>query len=135
MIRKIAAVALLFLATSIFADVKTYQKYEDALKDAQKDNKIIALTVVSTNCPWCHKLLRETIKDKKVEAMLNKDFVYVVINKDVSPIPNGLSARMVPTTFFLDKNAQKLTPPAIGYWDAENFESYLMDALKKAKKL
>lgn len=135
MIRKIAVLVLLFLTTSIFADVKTYQKYEDAIKDAQKDNKLIAMTIVSTNCPWCHKLLRETIKDKKVEAMLNKDFVYVVINKDVSPIPNGLSARMVPTTFFLDKNGQKLTQPAIGYWDAENFESYLMDAIKKAKKL
>lgn len=135
MIRKIAALALFFLATSIFADVKTYQKYEDAQKDAQKENKIIALTIVSTNCPWCHKLLAETIKDKKVEAILNKDFVYVVINKDVRGIPNGLSARMVPTTFFLDKSGQKLTPPAIGYWDAENFESYLMDALKKAKKL
>jgi len=133
MIKKLL-LALLFLSISLFADVK-FKKYDDALKEAQKDNKLIALTVVSTNCPWCHKLLKETLKDKMVESIINKDFIYVVINKDTTPLPNGITARMVPATFFLDKTGQKLSSPAIGFWEAEDFASYLNDALKKAKKL
>jgi len=133
MIKKVL-VALIFLSISLFADVK-FKKYDEALKEAQKNNKLIALTVVSTTCPWCHKLLTETLKDKNVESMINKDFVYVIINKDTTPLPNGITARMVPTTFFLDKTGQKLTSPAIGFWEAEDFVSYLTDALKKAKKL
>jgi len=125
---------LLFLSISLFADVK-FKKYDDALKEAQKDNKLIALTVVSTTCPWCHKLLKETLKDKTVESIINKDFIYVVINKDTTPLPNGITARMVPTTFFLDKTGQKISSPAVGFWEAEDFASYLNDALKKAKKL
>lgn len=125
---------LLFLSISLFADIK-FKKYDDALKDAQKDNKLIALTVVSTSCPWCHKLLKETLKDKTVESIINKDFIYVVINKDTTPLPNGITARMVPTTFFLDKTGQKLSSPAVGFWEAEDFASYLNDAIKKAKKL
>ncbi len=125
---------LLFLSISLFADVR-FKKYDDALKEAQKDNKLIALTIVSTSCPWCHKLIKETLKDKTVENLLNKDFIYVVINKDTTPLPSGITARMVPTTFFLDKTGQKLISPAIGFWEAEDFASYLTDALRKAKKL
>lgn len=133
MIKK-TVLTLLFLSISLFADIK-FKKYDDAIKEAQKDNKLIALTVVSTTCPWCHKLLKETLKNKTVESIVNKDFVYVVINKDTTPLPNGITARMVPTTFFLDKTGQKLSSPAIGFWEAEDFASYLNDALRKAKKL
>ncbi len=129
---RVALIAALF-CISLFADVKL-KTYEEALKEAQAANKIVALTVVSSSCPWCHKLLRETIKDKSIESALNRDFVYVTINKDITALPNGIVARLVPTTFFLDKNGQKLISPAIGFWNAEDFGSYLNDALKKSKK-
>ncbi len=129
---RVALIAILF-GISLFADIKL-KTYEEAIKEAQATNKIVALTIVSSSCPWCHKLLRETIKDKSIESALNKDFVYVTINKDITALPNGIVARLVPTTFFLDKDGQKLIPPAIGFWNAEDFGSYLSDALKKSKK-
>ncbi len=123
----------LCLSLSLFADIK-FKQYDEALKEAQKDNKIIALTVVSSACPWCHKLLQETLKDKTVDGIINKDFIYVVVNKDTSALPNGISARLVPTTYFLNKTGQKISQSAIGFWNAEDFTSYLTDAVKKAKK-
>lgn len=126
---------LILLSLSLFADIKFVQKYEDGLAEAQKENKLIALTVVSTNCPWCHKLLETTLKDKRVEDIINKNFVYVLVNKDITTPPSGMTARLVPATFFLDKNGRKVSLPAIGYWDADDFIGYLNDALKKAKKL
>lgn len=124
----------LFSSISLFANVK-FWKYEDAMREAAKTDKIVAVTVVSTNCPWCHKLMRETIKNGGVQSILQKDFLYVVINRDNTELPNGISSRiMVPTTFFYDKNGEKLISPAVGYWNAEDFSSFLGDALRKKKK-
>lgn len=132
MLKKV--LATLFVAIlSLQAEIKP-KSYEEALKEAKATNKIVALTVVSTTCPWCHKLLKETIKDKTVESALNKDFVFALINKDTTPLPSGVTARLVPATHFLDKNGARVSAPAIGFWEAEDFASYLSDALKKHKK-
>lgn len=129
---KLALIAV-FFSISLFADAKS-KSFEEALKEAKISNKLIVLTVVSSSCPWCHKFIKETLKDKTTEDVLNKNFVHVVLNKDITPLPAGFSARLVPTTFFLDKTGQKLISPAIGYWNTEDFGSYLDDALKKSKK-
>ena len=136
MFKKLLASALFVLlaSQSLFGDIKTYGNLDEAFAKAKSENKAVALTVVYTNSPWCHKLLKQTVKDKKVEEMLAKNFIYVVLNKDVDQIPDGYKTRMVPTTFFMDKNGQKTAQSAVGYWEADDFLSYLNDALKKTKK-
>jgi thioredoxin-related protein len=134
MIRKVVTI-LTLLSLHLFADIKFSQNYEAALAQAQKENKLIALTIVSTNCPWCHELKKKTLKDPKVEAIVAKHFVYVMINKDVDAIPNDLPSKFVPTTYFLDKNGREISRAAKGYWPATDFADYLNDALKKTKRL
>lgn len=134
MLKKILFLCLI-LSSSLFADIKFVPKLEDAMAIAKKENKLVALTVVSTNCGWCHKLLGETLKNKKVEEMVNKNFVYVVLNKDVDQIPANLKTQLVPVTYFFDAKGNELTKrPVLGFWDAEDFVAYLNDALKKAKR-
>ncbi|MDD3466058.1 MAG: DUF255 domain-containing protein [Campylobacterales bacterium] len=125
----------LVLCSSLFADIKFVTKLEDGMAIAQKENKLVVLTVVSTNCGWCHKLLNETLKNKKVEDIVNKNFVYVVLNKDIDQIPGNLKTKLVPVTYFFDAKGNELTKrPALGFWEAEDFVAYLNDALKKAKR-
>lgn len=125
----------LVLYSSLFADIKFVTKLEDGMAIAQKENKLVVLTVVSTNCGWCHKLLNETLKNKKVEDIVNKNFVYVVLNKDIDQIPGNLKTKLVPVTYFFDAKGNELTKrPALGFWEAEDFVAYLNDALKKAKR-
>ena len=83
MFKKLLASALFVLlaSQSLFGDIKTYGNLDEAFAKAKSENKSVSLTVVSTNCPWCHKLLKQTVKDKKVEEMLAKNFIYVVLNK------------------------------------------------------
>ena len=136
MFKKLIASALLAVLVSgqLFADLKTYGNLDEAFAIAKAENKAVALTVVSTNCPWCHKPIKQTIKEKRVEETLSKNFIYVVLNKDVDQIPDGYKTRMVPTTFFMDKNGQKTAQSAVGFWEADDFLSYLGDAKKKTKK-
>ncbi len=134
MLKKILLLSLL-LCSSVFADIKFVSKLEDGMAIAQKENKLVILTIVSTNCGWCHKLLSETLKNKKVEEVVNKNFIYVVLNKDVDQIPMNVKAKSVPVTYFFDAKGNELTKrPAIGFWEAEDFMSYLNDALRKVKK-
>jgi thioredoxin-related protein len=134
MMRKILFLCLIF-AGSLFADIKFVTKLEDGMAIAKKENKLVALTIVSTNCGWCHKLMSETLKNKKVEEIVNKNFVYVVLNKDIDQIPANLKDKLVPVTYFFDAKGNELTKrPVLGFWEAEDFVAYLNDALKKAKR-
>ncbi len=133
MIAKIV-VATLFFTLSLFAEIK-FKKYDEALQEAAKTNKIVIVTVVSSTCHWCRKLESETLKTKVVENAINKDFIYVILNKDVDTIPPQLTHRMVPSTFFLDKKGNIISQTAIGFKYPNELMEYLADALKKAKKL
>lgn len=134
MIKKILFLCLL-LSSSLFADIKFVSKLDEGMAIAQKENKLVVLTVVSTNCGWCHKLLNETLKNKRVEEIVNKNFVYVVLNKDIDQVPGNLKTKLVPVTYFFDAKGNELTKrPALGFWEAEDFVAYLNDALKKAKR-
>jgi hypothetical protein len=41
---------------------------------------------------------------------------------------------MVPTTFFLNANGDKISETATGYFPADDFKDFLEDAVKKGKK-
>lgn len=126
---------LVFCTTFMLrADVNFSTRYSEALAVAQKEKKPLMVTVVSTNCPWCHRFTGYTLKDKTVSERINREFVAVLINRDTDTLPSGISARLVPTTFFIDNNGKKLINPVVGYWDIENFSSYIDDAVKKVKK-
>ncbi len=133
MIPKIAVVTLLF-TLSLFAEIK-FKKYNEAMQEATKTNKVVIVTVVSSTCPWCRKFEAETLKSKNVEATVNKDFIYVILNKDMDTLPPSLSCRMVPTTFFLDKKGNIVSQTAVGFKYPDEFIEYLTEALKKAKGL
>ncbi len=134
MIPKIA-VATLFFTLSLFAEIK-FKKYDEAMQEAAKTNKIVVATVVSSTCPWCRKFEAETLKSKVIETAINKDFIYVILNRDTDTMPQPLSHRMmVPSTFFLDKKGNIVSQTAVGFKYPNEFMNYLTEALKKAKKL
>jgi len=43
-----------------------------------------------------------------------------------------LKVRAVPTIYFIDSEGDPIMKPVVGYWDIENFQSYLDDAERKA---
>lgn len=134
MIPKIA-ITTLFFTLSLFAEIK-FKKYDEAMQEAAKTNKIVVATVVSSTCPWCRKFEAETLKRKIIETAINKDFIYVILNKDTDTMPQPLShTMMVPSTFFLDKKGNIVSQTAVGFKYPDEFMDYLTEVLKKAKKL
>lgn len=127
-------VGLLLFTTNLFSAGSNVDEYSLALQKAQKENKIIMLTVVSTNCPWCMRFKKETLLDTDVGKMLKQDFVQVIINKDTQSVPSGFKSRLVPTTYFIDTKGRKMPLQAVGFYEPAEFIDFLSDAIKKGKK-
>lgn len=57
----------------------------EAFEKAQKENKLIFLSIGYSTCHWCHVMAHESFEDKDVAKMLNKDFISIKVDKEQFP--------------------------------------------------
>jgi len=103
--------------------------YEDALKVAKQEHKIIIIKMTREHCHFCKKMDREVFSDKDVVEALEKDFmvVEVDIGKDTPPL--GLKRGMTPTFIFVSEE-EKIMGKIPGSWTKEDFLEILKEAVK-----
>ncbi|HPD65129.1 MAG TPA: DUF255 domain-containing protein [Bacteroidia bacterium] len=58
----------------------TWIKWEDAYEKAIAENKMVLLEVVTTVCPYCVKMDKETYTSPKIIDMVNKNFYACKVN-------------------------------------------------------
>ncbi len=58
---------------------------EEALALAEADDKLIFLTLGYAACHWCHVLARTTLKDARVIAALDQDYVSLLVDREERP--------------------------------------------------
>jgi thiol:disulfide interchange protein len=133
MAKIISMCAMLLITTLSFAQIAP--NYETALAMSAKEKKPIMITIVTSYCPWCHKLKNETFKDPAVAKTMQERFITLILNKDSDKIPQGLSAKVVPTTFFINSKGAKISQSAIGFFEAKDFSDFLTDAINNSNKL
>ena len=125
----------LLFSLSLFANEEFGAKmgyesnYQDALDKATKLNKPIAVIMVTSYCPWCRKLERQTLSKKDINDKLHESFVPVILNRDESSYPKNFYAPMVPTVFFVDPKTQKSLFESIGYKNVRDFKASLKEAV------
>ena len=96
-------IAMLFIASSVFAtEVNWAKDYYSGIKQATKENKPVLFIISRDTCKYCVMLDNQTLKDKKVVKMLNKDFVSIR-----SWINEG---------DFIPENLARMTPGLPGIW-------------------
>ncbi len=131
---------LLVLATALAAQsIEWHQNYKKALEDAQKTHRPIMFIASKSDCKYCKKLKSETLKDPKVVAKLNKEFVsmLVVTDEEGSCMPYMLAVytKGFPTIWFLDEHGQVLFQPIGGYIDSKTMLEALDTVTKAYKEL
>ncbi len=57
----------------------------EAIEKARRENKPIFLSVGYSTCHWCHVMERESFSNRDVAAMLNANFIPVLVDREERP--------------------------------------------------
>lgn len=57
----------------------------EAFEKAQKEEKIILLSIGYSTCHWCHVMERESFEDDSTAEVLNRDFVCIKLDREERP--------------------------------------------------
>ena len=63
-----------------------------ALADARSSGRLLFVTSGYFTCYWCHVMQRESFLDEEIASALNRDFVPVVVDRELHP---ALDARLI----------------------------------------
>ena len=129
-------ILLISMLTTAFAlNLNRAITYEEALEIAKEQDKRVMVLMVQDNCRYCKRMKETTFKDKEVIKRINKDYIFVEINRYKDDYPKKqFSVYGVPTTFFVNNDDTLIMKGAGGYWGKEDFFSFMDDADFKVKK-
>jgi len=121
-------------STTLFAEDTVWLKdINTAFEMAKKEQKTVMVLVEGKHCRWCVKMKHRTLADENIQKKL-KSYITVKVmreNEDAVkdlPIING-----VPSIFFMTPKKEVLES-VIGYFNVEDFLSYINDVEKKKLK-
>ena len=58
---------------------------EQALEDAERQNKLVLVSIGYSSCHWCHVMEEETFEDEEVARMMNENFVNIKVDREERP--------------------------------------------------
>lgn len=99
----LAVVAVLLtgcLASDGSSSINWLYDSQEALKQAQAENKPIMVNFYTDICPACRKLDQSAFSDKKATEFVNKNFICLKSNAGKTSLYQRYGIRAVPTTLF-----------------------------------
>ena len=129
----IKIVTALFIFSGTLLALEWAKDLNTALQTAKKEHKNIMVMVESEHCGWCKKMKKETLSQTEVKDKLEKFIVVKVMREDSTTMAKLPSVYGVPTIFFLKEN-KAMIEDVVGYFNAQDFISYIDDVEKKIKK-
>jgi len=122
----------IFLVSSMVFSLDWVKDLDTAFSMAKKENKSVMVFVEGENCRWCKKMKGRTLSDEMVEKRLKKFIVVKVMRENPKVVAALPTIQGVPTTFFMDKN-KKVHESVLGFFNVEDFLSYINDVEKMTK--
>ena len=58
---------------------------EDAFKQAEREEKLVLVSIGYSACHWCHVMEHECFEDEEVAALMNKFFVCIKVDREERP--------------------------------------------------
>ena len=57
----------------------------ELFEKAQKDNKLVLISIGYSSCHWCHVMEKETFEDEEVAKMMNENFINIKVDREERP--------------------------------------------------
>ena len=112
--------------------VKRYT-YEEALKVAKKEGKIIMIEGYVPYCRFCIRMDREVLVEDNVKKVLNKNFLLVKIDLLLEKLPLGIKRLGTPSFYFIKSNGKEVIDTVEGFGNDIEFIELLDDVKKRSK--
>lgn len=111
--------------------LKWNRSLKPAHKLAMETDKPLLIVFGASWCHYCHKLERETLSDKRLVAIIERDFVPVMLDFDRdAKVAKILEVERLPCTVVLSPEADLLQKTE-GYADYKGYIKILQAALEK----
>lgn len=121
----------LFCTTLIGAELGWINNYDEAIKEAQKEQKGVYLLIGADVCRWCDKFKDMTLSKEHVIKRLREEYVLLYLSRDRHKIPTHFEVKGVPRHYFLT-NEGKVIHADRGSREVDGFFSLLDEvSLKK----
>jgi thioredoxin-related protein len=115
---------LLLSVTLMATELHWYDDYNEAVKIAKKEHKLIYVFISSSHCGWCHRFEKRTLQDQNVKKALKKEFITVHLIRDLDDIPKIFKQSPVPRHYFTDAN-KNILYDSLGYREVDTFLAFL----------
>ncbi len=74
-----------YLLQHAYNPVNWYPWGEEALQKAQKENKLLVISVGYAACHWCHVMEHESFEDTAVAKLMNDHFISIKVDREERP--------------------------------------------------
>lgn len=129
---KLFLIVLFSVVTLSAADVKWEKDIASAVERALKEQKPLMVLVTKNGCRWCDVLKQNTLKNQKIVAILNRDFIAYEGVVDEGTVPPSLMTQGTPATWFI-KGKSPMFEPIMGAVESDDFLKAL-DVVKQEYK-
>ncbi len=65
--------------------VNWYAWGDEALDRAQKENKLLLISIGYSACHWCHVMERESFEDEEIAQIMNENFICIKVDREERP--------------------------------------------------
>jgi len=126
-------VGILF-STTLFAEETVWLKdINTAFEMAKKEQRTVMVLVEGENCRWCKKMKHRTLGDENVQKKLKLYITVKVMRENEDDVKDLPIIHGVPSIFFMTPQ-KDVIESVIGYFNVEDFLSYISDVEKKTSK-
>lgn len=58
---------------------------QEALQEAEKEKKLVLVSIGYSSCHWCHVMEKETFEDEAVAKIMNENFINIKVDREERP--------------------------------------------------
>lgn len=123
--------SLFIMTTTLYSvELNWEHNYNNALEQAQKENKLVYLFIGADTCRFCEKFNKMTLSKDEVIKTMEKNFVLLYMSRDQHEIPDRFEVFGVPRHYFLTSDG-KIIRTEQGVWDVQGWYSILDEVISE----
>lgn len=101
---------------------------------AQKEKKLLLITVSSDRCPYCIKMRKDVFENTSYKSKIAQKYIHVEVMHNDTALPTALHAKYLPTNYILSPKDLKVLDEFAGYIEPKHFLELLEEVYEQEVK-